>query len=161
MSDHISTIGKICYFELHHTASICRILTISETASLVSAFVLLRFDYSNSLQFGSTHDVTSHLQQIQNYAARVILRLPKSSNITTHLKSLHWLPVKVRSTHKISCMCYHSHSSSAPSYVADMQQKKQSHTHNAPTSSHTMPPPDRPAHSRTILRNCSFCFTSF
>ena len=28
-----------------------------------------RIDYCNSLLFGSTHDVTSHLQQIQNYAA--------------------------------------------------------------------------------------------
>ena len=40
--------------------------------------------------------------QIQNYAARVILRLPKSSSITIHLKSHHWLPVKVRSTYKIA-----------------------------------------------------------
>ena len=51
-------------------------------------------DYCNSLLFGSTHDVISHLQRIQNYAARAILRFPNSSNITTHLKSLHWLPVK-------------------------------------------------------------------
>ena len=42
--------------------------------------------------------MTSHLQRIQNYAARVILRLPMSSRITIHLKSLNWLPVKVRST---------------------------------------------------------------
>ena len=73
------------------------------TATLVSAFVLSRIDYSNSLLFGSTHDVTSHLQRIQNYAARVILRLPISSSITIHLKSLHWLPVKVRSTYEIAC----------------------------------------------------------
>ena len=40
--------------------------------------------------------------------------------ITTHLKSLHWLPVKVRSTYKIACLCYHCHSSTAPSYVTGM-----------------------------------------
>ena len=68
-------------------------------------FVLSRIDNCNSLLFGSSHDVTSHLQRIQNYAARVILRLPKSSSITIHLKSLHWLPVKVRSTYKIACLC--------------------------------------------------------
>ena len=45
----------------------------------------------------------------------LFLRLPMSSNITTHLKSLHWLPVKVRSTYKIACLCYHCHSSTAPS----------------------------------------------
>ena len=80
--------------------------------------------------FGSTHNVTSHLQRIQNYVARVILRLPNSSNITTHLKSLHWLPVKVRGTYKLACLCCHCHSSTAPSYVTDMLQKKPSHTRN-------------------------------
>ena len=66
-----------------------RCLTSTAIATLVSAFVLSRNYYCNSLLFGSTHDVASHMQRIQNYAARVILRLPKSSSITTHLKSLH------------------------------------------------------------------------
>ena len=95
---HVSNIVRTCYFELCRLASIRRFLTSTVTATLVSAFVLSRIDYCNSLLFGSTHDVTSHLQRIQNYAARVILRLPKSSSITIHLKSLHRLPVKVRSS---------------------------------------------------------------
>ena len=106
MNAHVSYIVRTCYFELRRLASIHRFLTSTATATLVSAFVLSRIDYCNSLLFGSTHDVTSHLQRIQNYAARVILRLPMSSSITIHLKSLHWLPVKVRSTYKIACLCY-------------------------------------------------------
>ena len=43
--------------------------------------ILSRIDNCNSLLFGSTHEVTSRLQRMQNYAARVILRLPKSSII--------------------------------------------------------------------------------
>ena len=120
MNAHFSNIARTCYFELCRLASICRFLTSTATATLVSAFVLSRIDYCNSLLFGSTHDVTSHLQRMQNYAARIILRLPMSSSITIHLKSLHWLPVKVRSTYKIACLCYHCHSSTAPSYVIDM-----------------------------------------
>ena len=107
MNAHVSNIARTCYFELRRLASIRRFLTSTATATLVSAFVLSRIDYCNSLLFGSTHDVTSHLQRIQTYAARVILCLPKSSSITIHLKSLHWLPVKVRSTYKIDCLCYH------------------------------------------------------
>ena len=99
MNAHVSNIARTCYFELRHLASIRRFLTSTATATLVSAFVLSRINYYNSLLFGSTHDVTSHLQQIQNYAARVILRHPKLSSITTHLKSLHWLPVIARSTY--------------------------------------------------------------
>ena len=120
MNAHVSNIARTCYFELRRLASICRFLTSTATATLVSAFVLSRNDYCSSLLFGSTHDVTSHLQRIQNYAARVILRLPMSSSITIHFKSLHWLPVKVRSTYKIACLCYHCNSSTAPSYVTDM-----------------------------------------
>ena len=101
--------------------------------------------------------MTSHLQLIQNYAARVILRLPRSSSITTHLKSHHWLPVKVRSTYKIVCLCYHCHSSTAPSYVAFILQKKPSHTR---CSSYTMPLLNRLAHSKATLGDRSFSFAS-
>ena len=71
MKAHISKIARTCYFELHRLASFRRFLTSTATASLV---------------FGSTHDVTSHMQRIQNYVIGVILRLPKSSSITIHLK---------------------------------------------------------------------------
>ena len=83
---HVSNITRTCYFELHRLASICRFLTSAATATLVSAFVLSRIDYCNSLLFVSTHDVTSHLQRMLNYAARVILRLTKSSSINHTLK---------------------------------------------------------------------------
>ena len=114
---YVFTIDRTCYFELHRLASIRRFLT--STATLASAFALSRIDYCCSLLLGSTHDVASHLQRIQNNAARVILRLQKSSSVTIHLKSLHWLPVKVRSTNKIAWLCYYCNSSTSPSYVAE------------------------------------------
>ena len=70
---HVTNIARTCYFELHRLASICRFQTSTATATLASAFPLSRIDYCNSLLFGSTHDVISYLQRIQNYAARVIL----------------------------------------------------------------------------------------
>ena len=147
MNAHVSNIDRTCYFELRRLASIRRFLTSTATATLVSALALSRIDYCSSLLFGSTHDVTSHLQRIQNNAAGVILRLPTSSIITSHIKSLHCLPVKVRSTYKIACLCYHCHSSTAPSYVTDMLHKKPSHTRNTRSSSYTIPLLNRPAHS--------------
>ena len=157
---HISNMARTCYFELHRLASIRRFSTSTATATLVSALVLSRIDYCNSLLFGSTHGATSHLQRIHNYAARVILRLLKLSSITIHLKSLHWLPVKVRSTHKIACLCYHCHSSTAPSYVADMLHKKPSHTRITRSSSYTMPLLNRPANSKATIGDRSFAFAS-
>ena len=140
MNTHVSNIARTCYFELRRLASILRFLTSTATATLVSAFVLSRIDYCNSLLFGSTRDVTSHFQRIQNYAARVILCLPKSSSVTTLLKSLHWLPVNVRSTYKIACLCCHCHSSTAPSYVADMRR-----------NSHHIPATLAPAHTPCLF----------
>ena len=160
MNAHVSNIARTCYYELRRLASIRRFLTSTATATFVSAFVLSRIDYCNSLLFGSTNDVTSHLQRIQNYAARVIFCLPMSSSITIHLKSLHWLPVKVRSTYKIACLCYHCHSSTAPSYVTDMLHIKPLHTRNTRSSSYTMPLLNRPAHSKATLGDRSFSFAS-
>ena len=156
MNAQVSNIARTCYFELRRLASIRRFLTSTATATLVPAFLLSRIVYCNSLLFGSTHDVTSNLQWIQNYAARVILRLPKSSSITIQLKSLHWLPVKVRSTYKIACLCYHCHSSTAPSYVTGMLHRKPLHTRNTRSSSYSMPLLNRPAHSKATLGDRSF-----
>ena len=79
-----------------------------------------------------------------------------SKNIFTHLRPLHWLPVKVRSTYKIACLCYHCHSSTAPSYVTGMLHRKPLHTRNTRSSSYTMPLINRPAHSKATLGDRHF-----
>ena len=160
MNAHVSNIARTCHFELRRLASIRRFLTSTATATLVSAFALSRIDYCNSLLLGSTHDATSNLQRTQTYSARVILRLPKSSSMTIHLRSLNWLPVKVRSTYKIACLCYHCHSSTAPSCVTDMLHKKPLQSRNTRSSSYTMHLLNRPAHSKATLGDRSFSFAS-
>ena len=160
MNAQVSNIARSCYFELRRFASLRRFLTSTATATLVSARVLSRIDYCISLLFGSTHDVTSHLQRIQNYAARIILRLSMSSCISIHLESLNWLPVKVRSTYKVACLCYHCHSNAAPSYVNGMLHRKPSHIRNTRSSSYSMPLLNRPAHSKAMLGDRSFSFAS-
>ena len=49
MNAHVSNISRTCYFEQRCLASIRRFLTSTATATLVSAFVLSRIDYCNSL----------------------------------------------------------------------------------------------------------------
>ena len=63
MNAHVTNIARTCYFELRRLASVRRFLTSTATVTLVSVFILSRIDYCNSLLFGSTHDVTSHLQR--------------------------------------------------------------------------------------------------
>ena len=77
MNAHVSNIARTCYIELRRLAPIRIFLSSTATATLMSTFFLSRIGYCNSLLFGSTHDVTSHLKLMQKYAARVIMRLPK------------------------------------------------------------------------------------
>ena len=42
MNAHVSNIARTCHFELRRLASICRFLTSTATATLVSAFILSR-----------------------------------------------------------------------------------------------------------------------
>ena len=66
MNAHVSKIARTCYFEQRRFASIRRFLTSTATATLVSAFVLSRIDYCNSLLFGSTHDVVNNWRSGSN-----------------------------------------------------------------------------------------------
>ena len=59
-----------------------------------------------------------------------------------------------------ACLCYHCHSSTAPSYVTDMLHKKPLHTRNTRSRSYTMPLLNRPAHSKATLGDRSFSFAS-
>ena len=51
MNAHITNIARTCYFELRRLASIRRFLTSTVAVILVSASVLSRIDYCNSLLF--------------------------------------------------------------------------------------------------------------
>ena len=73
MNAHVSNIARTCNFELRRLPYIRRFLTSTATATLVSAFVLSRMDYCNSLLFGSTHDATSHLQRIHFHLGERLL----------------------------------------------------------------------------------------
>ena len=65
-----------------------------------------------------------------------------------------------RHTYKIAFLCYHCHSSTAPSYVTGMLHRKPLHTRNTRSSSYTMPLLNRPAHSKATLGDRSFSFAS-
>jgi len=59
--------------------------------SLVSALVLSRLDYCNSLLIDLPLTHIQHLQSVQNATARLIFNLRRCDHITDALISLHWL----------------------------------------------------------------------
>ena len=66
------------------------------------------------------------LQRVQNSAARLVTKCPRSDHITTILRKLHWLPVKQRIQYKLLVTTYKALHGSAPSYLSVMLQPYQS-----------------------------------
>ena len=75
---HVSRASQICYFELRRINSIRHYLSQDALKTMISAFVLPRIDYCNSLLAGCPKQLIHKLQKVQNNAARLICRTPKS-----------------------------------------------------------------------------------
>ena len=96
MEPQVNKILKSCYFQIRLLSKIRKYLTEDSAKSLVHAFVTSRLDGMNSLLYKVPDYLTNKLQLLQNNAARLILKQKKSCHITSHLKDMHWLPVKLR-----------------------------------------------------------------
>ena len=66
------------------------------------------------------------IKRVQNIAARVVTltRCSQENHITPILKSLHWLPIKIRIDFKILLLTYKCVNSLAPEYLCNLVIKK-------------------------------------
>ena len=60
------------------------------------------------------------LKKVQNSAARLICRAPKSDHISPVLHTLHWLPVEQRIEYKLLLLAFKSVNNDGPSYLSDL-----------------------------------------
>ena len=120
MSAQVTSVVRAANYELRRISSIRQFLTVQATRVLVSAFVLSKLDYCNSLLAGCPKYLIQKLQKVQNSAARLILKLPKGDHVSEHLMSLHWLPVESRIKHKLSCICFTAVSQATPTYLNNL-----------------------------------------
>ena len=120
MVPHIVNLIRSANLELRRISSIRHFLSTYATQTLVSAFVLSRLDYCNSLLFGCPQYLIDKLQKVQNNAARLVSRARKTDHVTPLLRQLHWLPVESRIRYKISSLCFSIVSSTGPAYLSDL-----------------------------------------
>ena len=98
MVKHIAKITGVCYYNLRRLKQDRRILGPEIVARLVSAYVISRLDYCNSVQAGLPNALIMPLQRVQNAAAKLIKLLGQRDHISSTIRDLHWLPVKYRIT---------------------------------------------------------------
>ena len=117
---HMKNTCWSAYFELCHLSSIRHLFSVDSTKTLVSAFVLSRLDYCNSLLSGCPKHLLDKLQKVQNSAARLVLKARKRDHTLPLLKTLHWLPIQTRMEYNMSTRCHSFFSETAPVYFSDI-----------------------------------------
>ena len=123
MIDHVSSVSRACYHQLHKISKIRQYLSEEAASNLVRSLVLSKLDYCNSLLYGLPDYLLHRLQLVQNNAARLIFRKKKSDNVTPLLMQLHWLPVKQQILFKVNLLTLKSLNNLTPTYISELVQE--------------------------------------
>ena len=86
----------------------------------VHVFTSSKLDSCNSILYGLPVTELNKLQRVQNAAARLISRTPKSHHITPVLQHLHWLPVKDRISFTLLLLTFKALHGLAPIYISEL-----------------------------------------
>ena len=85
---------------------------------VVNAIITSRLDYCNAHLYSTSAVNIARLQRIQNTAARLITRSPRSDSAL--LRELHWLPIVCRVDFKLLVFTYKAMHNDAPVYLSEL-----------------------------------------
>src|SRR6218665_2605124 len=101
-SDDISSLTGSAYYQLRRLRAIRISVSTTTTTAIAHGFVCSRIDDCNSLLIGLPMARLSPTQSVLNAAARLIVRLPKFSHISSFMfNQLPWLPLSARIEFKL------------------------------------------------------------
>ena len=120
MAPHVKSVVKKSSFHMRNIGKARRVLTEDATKTVMQSLVMSRLDYCNALLIGIQQDLIAKLQQLQNSAARIVLRTRKYEQITPVLIKLHWLPIKFRIQFKVLLLVYKALNGLAPKYIKEL-----------------------------------------
>ena len=120
MIPQVKDVCRKAVFQLRRIGKIRKYLTKAAAKSLVQALVLSNLDYANALLFGLPNELLEHLENIQRSAARLVVGAKKYDRITSHMKALHWLPLRQRIVFKLMVLTYRCLNRTAPWYLSSL-----------------------------------------
>ena len=119
---------------LQRIKNIQKFLDRDSCTKLVFCLCLSHHDYSNSILYGLPKSVIQQMQNIQNYADKLVLGRSKYSSNKEALAELHWLPIKSRIKFKILMLVFRCRRGEAPEYLMNLLVRCTKWTHNLGSS---------------------------
>ena len=86
---HVQDICRNVYIDIRCISCIRHLLSIDATKTQLSALVLPKLDYCNSILYGSPMYMLERLQKVHNSTARLIFQCHKQNHISPIPMSLH------------------------------------------------------------------------
>ena len=106
MRSHIARTASTSFFHLRRLRQLRRFAEQATMQRLVSAFVIARLDYCNSVMAGLPASSLAPLNRVLSAAVRLVAGLERRDHVTEHMKRLHWLPIQfqiLNSNYVFSC----------------------------------------------------------
>ena len=119
-NQHLMNTCKSTFLELRCIGLIYKYLTVDATKTIVCSLVLSRLDYCNCILSGPPICLIKKLQRVQNTAARITLRMPRTEHTTPLLRLLHWLPIPSRNAYMIDSLCHTTLTTVYPKYLSEL-----------------------------------------
>jgi len=118
---HISHITAVCYCQIRQLRLLRRSLSFEAAHARVRALVHSRLDYCNAVLANAPQMQVAPLQSVLRFAARVVLRCPRSAGLTQLIRErLHCLSLPEKILFKLATLTYKCIIGRAPDYLASM-----------------------------------------
>ena len=117
-TNHVNAVIKSCFISLRDLHRIRRFLSVDTSVVIANALVSSRLDYCNSLFRSLSSRNATRVQYVQNALARFVTGASKYTDITSTLRTLHWLPIRQRIIFKTLVLVYKYLTTGQPKYFA-------------------------------------------
>ena len=107
------------FFHRRRLRQLRRFAVQSTIKRLVSAFVIARLDYCNSVMAGLPASSLAPLNRVLSAAVCLVAGLEPRDHVTEHMKHLHWLPIQFRIKFKQCLLMHGAVHDQSPSYIKD------------------------------------------